>query len=47
LGEDGPGNPYLDLEWEATSGRYKYRLDMEEKDTLELLNQFYAGKIRR
>jgi hypothetical protein len=46
-GDDGPGNPYLELEWETTSGGYKYRLDMEEKDTLELLNQFYAGKLRR
>jgi hypothetical protein len=45
-GEDGPGSPYLELEWEATSGKYKYRVDMEPEDTLELLNQFYAGKIR-
>ena len=45
--EDGPGDPYLELEWEASSGKYKFRVDMEEKDALEILNQFYGGKIRR
>jgi len=45
--EDGPGDPYLELEWEASSGKYKFRVDMEEKDALEILNRFYGGKIRR
>ena len=46
-GDDGPGSPYVELEWEAASGKYKYRVDMDEKDVLGIVGTFYGGKIRR
>jgi hypothetical protein len=45
--EDGPGDPYIDVEWESQSGKYKFRFDQEEKDLLPVLLQFYPGKIRK
>jgi hypothetical protein len=45
--EDGPGDPYVEVEWESTAGKYKYRFDAEENDVVLILEQFYPGKIRR
>ena len=45
--EDGPGDPYIDVEWESQSGKYKFRFDQEEKELAVVLNRFYPGKIRK
>jgi len=45
--EDGPGDPYVEVEFVTPMGKYKYRVPLELNDVLEMLNNFYAGKIKR
>jgi hypothetical protein len=44
-GEDGPGDEYTEIEFQATSGKYKYRLSMCKKDVMDIIQKFYPGKI--
>ena len=45
--EDGPGDAYTEIEFDAAGSKFKYRLSMQAKDVAELLNNFYPGRIRR
>jgi hypothetical protein len=45
--DDGPGEPYLEMEWESASGKYKFRVEMDEGQARHILEQFYGGRIRR
>jgi hypothetical protein len=45
--EDGPGDEHLELEFECSSGKYKFQSALATKEVLELLGRFYGPKIRR
>jgi hypothetical protein len=44
--EDGPGDPYTEVEFDTGSSKYKYRLRMRAKDVVKLLNNFYHSRIK-
>jgi hypothetical protein len=44
---DGPGDPYASVELDTRSGILKWRVGLRVKDVVDLLNNFYAGRVRR
>jgi hypothetical protein len=44
--ENNVGSEYTDVEFEASGGKYKYRLAQKINDVARFLNQFYPGKIK-
>jgi hypothetical protein len=46
-GEDGPGDEYVEVEFESSGNKYKYRVSLEYKDVYEMLERFFPGKIRK
>lgn len=45
--QDVPGDPYTEIELYSNRGTFKYRLRMQAKEVVELLNNFYPGRIMR
>jgi hypothetical protein len=45
--EEGPGVDYTEVEFETAAVKYKYRLSMNAKDVINILNNFYPGRIKR
>jgi hypothetical protein len=44
--QDCPDDLYTEIEFDTTSGKLKFRLRMLTKDVIEILKNFYPGRIR-
>ncbi len=45
--EDGPGDEYTEVEFQTAAEKYKFRSSMDIKEVLEMLNNYYQGRIKR
>jgi hypothetical protein len=45
--EDGPGDEYIQIEFVTMAEKYKFRCSLSEREVLEILNNFYQGRIKR
>jgi hypothetical protein len=45
--DEGPGEEYLEVEFTAATGKFKFNCKSDPRETAEVLDRFYGTKIRR
>jgi hypothetical protein len=45
--EDGPGDEYVEIEFETAGSKNKYRVGLDIKEVYAILERFYSGRIRK